>query len=265
MAVTTASNLINPQVMADAISAALPNAIRFAPYARIDTTLQGQAGDVITRPRYGYVGPAEDLVETVPMDPDQMSMTSTTVTVKEAGKAIELTEKAILTNVNGTVGEAENQLKLSIADKIDIDYLETLRSATLSYTGAPDSAESIIDAVNVFDDEDAGDYVLFINNGDYTTLVKSLLAVGGNTGAAALTSGQVSELVGVKNIVKSRRLAAGEAFLQKQGAVEIVYKKQPEVKTDGDILARTVVLAGNTFYATNLYNESGVVKFVAGP
>jgi N4-gp56 family major capsid protein len=263
MALTRAVDLINPEVMANAISAALPNAIRFAPYARIDTTLQGMAGDTIIRPRYIYTGPAQDLQEGFPMDPDQMSMSTSQVTVKEAGKALEITEKAILTNVNGTVGEAENQIGLAIADKFDIDYIETLRSGTLTFPGTPDSSESIIDAVNVFDDEDAGDYILFINNKDYTVLVKSLLAVGGNTGAAALINGQVSELVGVKTIVKSRRLNEGEAFLQKQGAVEIVWKKQPEVKKDEDILKRTVVLAGNTFYVTNLFDESGVVKFVA--
>ena len=262
MAVTAASALINPEVMADAISAQLPNAIRFAPFARIDNTLEGQAGDTITRPRYGYVGPADDLDELVPMDPTQMSMTTTQVTIKEAGKAIELTEKAILTNVSGTVGEAENQLMLSMADKLDMDYIETLRSATLSYEGAPDTPASVIDAVDVFDDEDAGDYILFINNKDYTILVKSLFGLGNDAATQAITKGEVSELVGVKDIVKSRRLARGEAFLQKQGAVEIVYKKRPEVNRDGDILARTVVLAGNTFYTTNLYNEAGVVKFI---
>lgn len=264
MAVTPASALINPEVMADTISAQLPNAIRFAPYARIDNTLVGQAGDTITRPRYGYVGPAEDLNELVPMEPTAMSMTTTTVTIKEAGKAIELTERAILTNVNGTVGEAQNQLMLSMADKLDIDYLATLRTATLSYVGAPDSPSAVIDAVDVFDDEDQGDYVLFINNKDYTVLVKSLFGLGSDVATQAITKGQVSELVGVKDIVKSRRLATGEAYLQKIGAVEIAYKKRPEVKRDGDILARTVVLAGNTFYTTNLYNEAGVVKFTAG-
>lgn len=49
---TKAIDLVNPEVMADAISAELENKIRFAPYARIDTTLEATAGDTITRPRY---------------------------------------------------------------------------------------------------------------------------------------------------------------------------------------------------------------------
>lgn len=257
---TKAADLVNPEVMADAISAQLPEAIRFLPYARTDNTLVGQPGDTITRPRYAYIGPAEDLEEGVPMDPEKLSMTTTNVTIKEAGKAVEVTERAILTNVNGTVGEAEKQIKLSMADKIDIDYVSTLREATLSFNGLPTTPAAIIDAVDVFDDEDTGDYILFINNKDYTKLVKSLFSVGGETQNQALTKAQVSELVGVRDIVKTKRLNEGEAYLQKQGAVEIVWKKQPDVQSDGDILARTVVIAGNQYYTTNLYDESGVVK-----
>ena len=36
------------------------------------------------------------------MDTTQMSMTTTKVTVKETGKAVEVTQTAIITNVNGT-------------------------------------------------------------------------------------------------------------------------------------------------------------------
>lgn len=49
---TKAIDLINPEIMEDAISAQLEKKIRFAPYARTDNTLTNTAGDTITRPRY---------------------------------------------------------------------------------------------------------------------------------------------------------------------------------------------------------------------
>ena len=257
---TKAVDLINPEVMADAISAELPNAIRFAPYARVDNTLVGQAGDTITRPKYGYVGAAEDLVEGVPMDTTKMSMTTSQVTIKETGKAIEVTEKAVLVNVAGTIGEAEKQIRMAIADKMDMDYIASLRKAVLSATGTAFDAASILAGIDVFNDEDEQKYVLFINNKDYTKLVRSLFAVGGATQERAIAKGDVAEVVGVSDIVRTRRLNAGEAYLQKPGAVEIVYKRGVEVDKDNDILARTIVLAGNAYYTTNLYDESGVVK-----
>lgn len=252
---TKAIDLINPEVMENAIAAVLENNIRFAPYARIDTTLVGRAGDTITRPRYAYIGAAEDLVEGVPMDTSKLSMTETTVTVKEAGKAVEVTETAIITNVNGTLAEANNQIGMSIADKLEIDYLATMATTLLSFNGTATTAVNIIDAIALFNDEDIEAYVLFINSADYTTLYKSMVV--GNT---FLSQAQLAELLGLSAIVRTNRVAVGTSYIQKQGAVEIVYKKRPEIKADEDILARTVVLVGNTFYTTNLYNEGGVVK-----
>lgn len=257
---TKAEDLINPEVLADAISAKLPKAIRFAPYAKIDDTLVGVPGDTITRPKYGYVGAAEDLQEGVPMDATKMSMTTTQVTVKEAGKAIEVTQTALITNVAGTLAEAENQLKLAMSDKIEIDYLAALNTSLLSFTGAPTTPGAILDAIDVFGDEDETELVLFIHPKDYTKLVKNLFTVGGNTQETAISKGQVAEVVGVKEIVKTKRLTEGTSFLQKFGAVEIVNKKKVDVKTDYDILARTHVLAANAHYGINLFNDNGVVK-----
>lgn len=255
MAQTKAADLINPEVLADAISAQLEQNIKFAPHARIDSTLEGQPGDTITRPRYAYIGPAEDLEEGVPMDPEKLSMTTTQVTIKEAGKAVEVTEKAILTNVDGTMEEAGNQITLSMADKLEIDYLASMNETQLSYNGTATTAESIIDAIDVFGDEEEENYILFINPKDYTKLRKSL--IDGNT---YLNMNEVADMVGVSAIERTKRVQEGTSFIQKQGAVEIVYKKRPNVEDDHDILARTFVLAGNQYYTTNLYNESGVVK-----
>jgi hypothetical protein len=258
MVQTKAADLFNPEVLADALEGKLENAIRFAPYARVDDTLEGQPGDTITRPKYAYIGPAEDLVEGVPMDPAKLSMTTSQVTIKEAGRAVEVTEKAILTNLNGTMAEAERQILLALSDKVEIDYLAALNSTLLSHNAAPTTPEAIINAIASFEDEDEENYVLFVNPVDYTELVKALIV--GNT---HLTRDQIADLIGVSAIVKTRRVNAGTAFVQKQGAVEIVLKKRPNVEGDHDILARTFVLAGNEYYTVNLFNDNGVVKVEA--
>lgn len=260
MTLTKAIDLINPQVLADAVSARLTNAIRFAPYAVIDDTLTEMGGDTITRPKYAYIGSAEDLEEGVPMTPSKMTASTTSVTVKEAGKALAFTEKAVLTNIDGTMANAEEQLVKSLADKVDIDYLATLDTTLLTFDGTSTTPQNIVDAISVFGDEDNEEYILFQNPKDYNELAKSLIV--GNT---FLNQAQVAELVGVKEIVKTNRVEVGTAYIQKLGAVEIVYKKYPEIKAQEDILARTVTLAGNQFYATNLLNDNGAVKLVETP
>lgn len=52
MAETKLTNMIDPEVMASMISATLPNKIKFAPLAKIDTTLSGRPGSTLTVPKF---------------------------------------------------------------------------------------------------------------------------------------------------------------------------------------------------------------------
>lgn len=258
MTLTKALDLVNVEVLADTISAELEKGIRFAPHARVEDTLVSEAGLTIKRPRYAYIGAAEDLEEGVPLDPTKMTATEATVTVKEAGKGIEPTYTSILANVDSFMDEAVLQLQKSVSDKIDMDYVATLGETELAHNAAPTSVDAIIDAVELFGDEDEEDYILFINPTDYNALRKSM--IDGNT---FLSQEQLADLLGLKEIVKSKRVEVGTAFVQKEGAVEIVYKRYPTIEKDKDIIKRTIVITINTLYATNLYNEGGVVKISA--
>ena len=60
---TKLENLINPEVMADMISAKVESKVKVVPYAKVDTTLQGQAGDTITIPKFTYIGDAVEVAE----------------------------------------------------------------------------------------------------------------------------------------------------------------------------------------------------------
>lgn len=52
MAKTQLSNLIDPEVFADVISAELPNAIRFSPLATVNSDLVGQPGSTLNFPAW---------------------------------------------------------------------------------------------------------------------------------------------------------------------------------------------------------------------
>ena len=53
MAITKLEKMINPEVMADMISAKVEKKISVIPFAKVDTTLQGRAGNTITIPVFG--------------------------------------------------------------------------------------------------------------------------------------------------------------------------------------------------------------------
>ena len=66
--ITKLSELIDPEVMGDMVSARIPKKLRVAPFAKIDDTLQGVPGDTITVPAYTYIGDAADVAEGGEMD-----------------------------------------------------------------------------------------------------------------------------------------------------------------------------------------------------
>ena len=61
--ITKLSDMIDPEVMADMVSARIPKKLRVAPFAKIDDTLAGVPGDTITVPAYTYIGDAADVAE----------------------------------------------------------------------------------------------------------------------------------------------------------------------------------------------------------
>ena len=165
---TKLANLVNPQVMADMISATLPKKIKFSPIAKIDTTLVGRPGDTITVPKYAYIGDAEDVAEGVAMDTSLLTTSTTTVKVKKAGKAVELTDESLLSGYGDPAGESTRQITMSIASKVDNDCLDALYTAPLGYDGSASTIgyEGIVKADAIFGDEsdDAKSKVIYINS-----------------------------------------------------------------------------------------------------
>lgn len=129
---TKIEDLINPEVMADMISAKIPNKIVVSPFAKIDTTLSGIPGDTITIPKYTYIGDAVDVAEGIEAETVKLGTTTSEVKIKKAMKAVEITDEAVLSGYGNPIGETNNQLALAIASKIDNDAMDALQGATLS-------------------------------------------------------------------------------------------------------------------------------------
>ena len=114
---TKLADLLNPQVLADYVDAKLINNIVFAPLATIDNTLVGNPGDTLTVPVYNYIGDAEDLTEASAISTVKLTYSAASVTVKEAGKGVEISDTAILSAYGDPIAEIGDQLLKSIASK----------------------------------------------------------------------------------------------------------------------------------------------------
>ena len=129
---TKLANLINPEVMADMVSAKVDKKVRVIPYAKVDTSLVGQAGDTISVPKYAYIGEAVDVAEGEDIPVRQMAVSSEQYKVKKAAIGGVLTDEAVLSGYGNPVGELTNQMALSVAGKTDTDGYEELIKAPTS-------------------------------------------------------------------------------------------------------------------------------------
>lgn len=275
------ADLINPEVMADMISAKVEKKIVVAPFAKVDNTLVGVPGNTITVPKYGYIGDAEDIAEGVACGTVKLSTGTTTATVKKAMKAVELTDEALLSGYGNPVGETNNQLAKAIASKVDNDAIETLNSATLIYdgSGAVISYNAVVDAIDLFDEEVNSEKVMFVNPKQVTQLRKdpNFISADKYPGQVIMT-GEIGMIANCRIVPskKVKQVKIGETNIncyacpiiklnndaeteEDAAAITVYLKKDTSVETERDTLARKTDISVDKHYTVALTNESKVV------
>lgn len=253
---TKIADLINPQVLSDMISAELPNAITFAPLAVVGTRLEGRAGNTLTLPKFGYIGDASEVAEGDDIPIAKMTTSETEVTIKKAGKGVELTDEAILNGYGDNVGEAKSQIVMSLANKIDNDMLASLKTSTLTASGAMTVA-GLITAKAKFGEKVNQPSVLIVNSTNYVKIASEIVSLE-NTDKV-LMDGVVGKAAGMQ-VAISDKLSATEFFIVATGALGLEYKRRVLVETDRDIISKTNVITGDVHYATYLRDESKAIK-----
>lgn len=276
MTQTKIAQLVNPEVMADMVSAKLPKMIKFTPLAYVERELVGQPGNTLTVPKWEYSGDAKDIEEGVAIEPDQLTTKKSTMTIKKAGKGIELTDEAVLSGLGDPIGQATHQIALAIANKVDNDLVEEAKKATQFVAEAPTTGDALDKALAMFADEEDARYVAIINPADAIALRADTAKEwvrGSEIGADIVVSGTFGEAHGVQ-IVRSKKVDKGKGFLVKVSAVEtdtddvakygafvINLKRDVAIETDRDILKKTTVITGDEHYGVYLYDPTKVVKF----
>lgn len=276
MTQTKIAQLVNPEVLADMVSAKLPKMIKFTPLAYVERELVGQPGNTVTVAKWVYSGDAKDITEGEAIVPDQLTTDKSTMTIKKAGKGVEVTDEALLSGYGDPLGQAAHQISLAIANKVDNDLVVEAKKATQYIDDAPTTGAALDKALAVFEDEEDARYVALVNPKDAIDLradtVKEWVR-GSEIGANIVISGTFGETHGVQ-IVRSKKVEKGKGFLVKVSAVEtdtddvakygafvINLKRDVAVETDRDILKKTTVITGDEHYGVYLYDPTKVVKF----
>lgn len=262
MAQTKLENLINPQVLGAYLDVKLIDAIKLTPFMEIDRTLQGRAGDTLTLPKYAYIGMAEDLGEGEEITVKQINASTVDVKVKKVAVGVELTDEAIMNHYGDVVNEVGKQLLTSIADKIEDDCFKELAKAKLKATAAAFSKEAILDAQLQFGEDLEDGMVVFVTPEQFNVLRKDSDFVHIEAGAR-IVSGHYGKVFGV-DVVVSKRVATGKAYLIKRGALALIAKQNCQCEQDRNILNMTNVFTAHEFYVPYLKYEDRAVEITIG-
>ena len=284
---TKVEDLIVPEVMADMISAKVEKKVIISKIAKVDTTLQGQPGNEVTVPQYKYIGDAEDVAEGVAMGTAKLETGSTKFTIKKAGKGVSITDEAILSGYGDPVGEANKQLALAIANKIDNDVVEVINKeyalgtaedgVQLIYDGSTKviSYAGVVDAEDLFDEETSSDKILYVHPKQMTQLRKDADFISADKyDGNVMTSGEVGK-IGTCRVVRSKKVklnSEGTAYLnpivkltndaeteEDAPAVTIYLKRDTQVERERKANAGLTNIFTNKHYGVALTNTTKVV------
>lgn len=278
MATTTLSNIINPQVMADMVSAQLPKALQVSRLYRVDTTLTGKAGNTVTVPRWAYIGAADDLAEGQTGTTTQMHTTDVDYTVKKAVKNVELTDEALLSGYGDPQGEAVRQLRMAIADKVDNDGIALLNGIDSTDEGAQivdnltglDYANVCAGLDKLGDEEQGGTKVLLVDAKGISSLRLDTRFVDkySDAGTEMMASGVVGRIAGCDVVISNKLNPASgtdhKAFICKidpetGGPLTAFIKRDVTVESDRNILAKTTTISADEHYVVAIEDMSKIV------
>jgi N4-gp56 family major capsid protein len=262
--------MIIPAVWADMVAAEFTGRMVLGNLATTDNTLVGKPGDTVHFPKFATLTDAADLTEGTAMTTEALTTTDSTATIKEVGKAVEISDTALVTAYGDPLAEIRRQLGVVVARKIDTD-LKTAAETAATYTAgtaANISWAQIVGGIAKFGDAwDPADMAgIVIHSKQHADLLTdaSFITRDKLGDAATIATGVVGRVGGVDVYVSDRTtVVVGtpntyKALLIKRGALGLLYKRQPIVETDRDILKRTQVITTNVHYAVKRLNDTGV-------
>lgn len=262
-----ANSLINNVVLGDLVSGQLPSKLKFAPIAKVDDTLVGVAGDTIKVDKYGYIGEAGVIEEGAVIPLSDLTMTSTSVTLKKAGKGVKLTDEEVQRRGSQVIDETANQLTLSIKDKMDSDSYTALQTTKLIHNCAGKlTFNDVVKAVGLFQLEDDETLVLYIHPDQEVDVITTQGFIPATSlGDKILTEGSIGRLAGC-DVVKSRKVKKVSNkyndVIVREGALGIKMGRSVGIEE-----ARSASTKSSEFYVDEVYvaylaNDNGCVKVV---
>ncbi|MFF4738784.1 phage head protein [Streptomyces sp. NPDC001262] len=274
---TTSAQMLVPEVWADMVQAKFKGSMVLGTLAVEDNTLVGMPGSGVDFPKWRALGEADELDENTPLVPEPLGTDKgARATIKEIGKAVNLTDKSRLVAFGDPYAEAQRQLGVLIARRIDRDLTAAAEAPgviTVDAATKPLSWDVMVDGIQRFGDTWDPELMagIVIHSAQRASLLKDPNFISADklgAGNAVIPRGVIGK-VGDVNVLVSDRVTttpgdgktptAYNALMVKHGSLGLLYKRRPLVETDRVVLARSTVLTTTVHYATHRLDDEGIV------
>ena len=268
---TYSGNMIVPEVFGDMAQADFEGKVKVAgsPAVKEDNTLEGQPGETIHFPKWGALGELDDLDEKTAIKPEQLTTKDSKATIKEAGKAVTITDRSRLVGMGDPEAEAQRQFGILAARKVDADLIKAAQDTKdgkpyeVSIGETPTFGwDAIVEAIDPFGDEwEPEDFAgIYINSAQRAEAFKDEQFINasklGDTDTA-VRRGQLG-IIGGLPVFTTNRVDAGKFLIIKNEALGLLYKQRPNVETERHALARSTDVVTTLHYAVKRLTDKGV-------
>lgn len=282
MAITQISNIINPEVLADQISAKFPDRLVLGntDLVEVDTTFPlGMPGTQFKIPFWKRIGAFADLVEGTAMTPGAINALSEFATVVRGGVALEVTDQASLVSKSDPVGEISDQLARRAAEYIDAKLVlqaehspnffdQTVQQVPATQGGAGVKILNQNAIVQAMSNTLGDNFGVMLKGGAiicHSKVYGDLLQTGAiqnqyQSGMDVLKTGLIPTLLGmpifISDLVTTNVVSAVNqyhTYIVGRGALALFYQRQVMVEFDRDVLKLADIISSNVHFASHLF------------
>jgi hypothetical protein len=277
MAPTLIANIIDPEVLADQISAKFPDKLVFANSGLVDvnTTFPlSSPGTKFTIPFWKRIGAFGALTENSAMATSNVTTDTEQATVLRGGAAYEVTDMAALVSIPDPMAEISNQIARRAAEYIDAKLVTEVEKSPNTYditstgTGKFDSKTIVAAVTSLLGDNFAkvmqGGAVVMHSKVYGDLLQTDAIQNNYQSGMDAVKNGMIAMISGLPIIISDRVTVSAvstvnqyKTYVVAPGALGLFYQRQVKVEFDRDILKQNDLIAATVHFAPHL-NTNGV-------
>lgn len=272
------SNLIIPEVFADAVNAKLENTIRIGSIAFDATSLVPDvlvAGNKINFPTFDRVASVNDITKGTAIVPSTLSMTGNEATIKNVGGSIRVYDSeakqikgAVMDNMVEQISDAMRmRIDSDLAAAMDADA--TKKSATTEATAITNA--ELLSGVALFGDDidtesfsgiviNSRLYPSFVSMNEFTSTEKTYASM--NNGF--VKNGLCGYWLGIPVIVCNNNTydsstSECKTYMVKKNSLGYVFQKDINIEQEREAKLLCTDIVASSLYATKLIDKDGVV------